>query len=183
MSNRLCLLLVSSLIFLYVSRASAQEVFGTDNGSIHISSVKGDKVVTAISKQLIVILNYDNATFKLKLDKSTLETGIDSIDKIFRQRIYDYIEFEGKLGIEQVKTEKHPPQDFEVNGYITCSTHYVSVVGKGHMEHLFGEYYSCLLNMTFFINPEKFNLKDTFGEDLTGDLRVDVIQSVLNRQE
>ena len=128
-----------SLLFLLLQGINlvAQEVYGTDNGIIHISMVKDEEVVTAISKKLVVIINYDDASFKLLLDKSTLETEVDSIDKVLRQKKYDNIEFEGKLGIEQVKTVKHPPQDFDVNGYITCSPHHVAVVGKGHLEHIF----------------------------------------------
>lgn len=174
-----------SLLFLLLQgiNLEAQEVYGTDNGIIHISMVKGEEVITAISKNLMVIINYDDASFKLRLDKSTLETGVDSIDKVLGKKIYDNIEFEGKLGIEQVKTEKHPPQDFDVNGYITCSPHNVAVIGKGHLEHIFGEFYSCILNMTFYINPKEFDLEKTFGRDLTGDLKVEIIQSVLKRRE
>jgi hypothetical protein len=161
----------------------AQEVFGTDNGIIQITVVRNGQVVTAVSKKLVVIINYDDASFKLLLEKSTLVTGVDTIDQILRQKTYDNIEFEGEMGIERVKTEKHPPQDFEVNGYITCSPHHMAVVGKGHLEHIFGALYSCILNMTFYIDPNEFKLSRAFGGSISGDLKVEVIQTVLKRRE
>jgi len=161
---------------------SAQEIYGTTNGTIHISANVEDTVLIAVSKNLGVILNYDNASFKLNLDKSSLKTGNSYLDSLLETHKYDPIKFEGQMGIEHIKTEKHPPQDFEVNGYITCSPHYLSVSGRGYLEHIFGDYYSCILNMTLFLNPEEINLTEVLPK-LKGQIKIEIIQSVLKRQD
>ena len=166
----------------YGLKANAQGVYGTDNGLIHISSVVSDSLLTAVSKDLIVNLNYDNATFKLLLDMSSLRTGVDSIDSALKGLKYNKVELNGRLGIDQIRTVKHPPQDFEVNGFLKGTNEGLAILGSGHLEHIFGEVYSCILNMTFNINSADLKL-DNYFQQITGDLKIEIIQSVLKRRD
>jgi len=105
MKNKLTKVALVLFFTIFSLNTNAQEVYGTDNGLIHITLVINDSILTAVSKELIVILNYDNATFKLLLDRSSLRTGIDSIDTALRKLKYNKVELNGRLGIDQIRTE------------------------------------------------------------------------------
>lgn len=169
------------VLLIFGSNVKAQEVYGTINGTIHITGVWNDSALIAVSNQLVVLLNYETAQFELRLDKSTLRTGIDSLDKKLKKLERDILVYEGKLGIEYVQTQSHPPQDFEVEGYLTCAPHNENIIGKGHLEHIFGDVYSCILNMTFHLNLKETNLNiDLPG--LVDEVHVEIIQTVLKRE-
>jgi len=74
------------ILFLTVtSQAFGQsDIYSTINGQINISTVIDGKVVTASSNKLIISLDYNTALFKMRLDKSSLKTGVDSINKILK---------------------------------------------------------------------------------------------------
>ena len=169
------------LILAGTSNSNAQdEVFRTIKGLIRFTGVVNDSVLIASSNQLVIVLDYENAKFILKLDKSTLRTGVDSLDKRLAKYNDDYIRFEGKLGIDYIQTASHPPQDFKVKGYLNCASHNEPVIGKGRLEHIFSDTYTCVLNMTFHIN-----LKTIFFDiDLPGledEIQVEIVQTILNR--
>lgn len=181
MKNSLYYLLILFLVVTSI-KSNAQEIYGTDNGIIHISVVVNDSILTAVSKELVVILNYDDATFKLLLDRSSLRTGIDSIDDALRKLKYNEVELNGRLGIDQIRTVKHPPQEFEVSGFMKGSNEELAIIGSGHLEHIFGEFYSCILNMNFYVNPADLML-DSYFQHIRGDLKIQIIQSVLKRRD
>ncbi len=165
----------------FLSNVKAQEVYSTTNGIIHITGVWNDSALVTISNKLVVLLDYETARFELRLDKSTLKTGIDSLDKKLKKLERDVLVYEGKLGIESVQTQSHPPQDFTIEGYLTCTFHNESIVGKGHLEHIFGNVYSCVLNMTFHLNLKEINLEIDLPE-LEDEIHVEIIQTVLKRE-
>jgi len=166
------------LIMAMTYTSKAQTVYGTTNGVVQITGLWNDSSFTARSNQLGVILNYETAAFQLRLDKSTLVTGIDSLDKLLSQSTGHIMHYEGTLGIEYIKTQKHPPLDFDVEGFLTCNPHYERLAGKGRLVHIFGDYYSCILNLTFHINLKETDL----GINLPGlsdDIHVEIVQTVL----
>ncbi|MBD80961.1 MAG: hypothetical protein CL840_18735 [Crocinitomicaceae bacterium] len=166
----------------FASNVKAQEVYSSTIGTVHITGVWNDSIITAISNELIVLLNYETARFEMRLDKSTLRTGIDSLDKELKELEGNILVYEGKLGIEYVQTQSHPPQDFEVEGYLTCAPHNENIIGKGRLKHIFEDVYSCILNMTFHLNLKEINLDiDLFGLD--DEIRVEIIQTVLKRKD
>jgi hypothetical protein len=175
-------LIVAILLVVFASaNLKAQELFGTTNGTVQISSVWNDSAFIVKSKKLIVILNYQTAEFTLKLDLSTLETGIDSLDKKLKEADEEYIQYEGKMGIDFIQTQKHPVQNFDVDGYLSCAHHNQVIMGKGRLEHTFGDVYSCILSLKFHLQLKYLDINvDLPG--LENDIYVDVIQSVLKRE-
>ena len=156
------------------------EAYSTTKGTIKITGEWNDTILNVQSQDLIIMLNYESAEFQLKLDKSTLTTGVDSIDQILGSKESDYIEYEGKLDIERVKTEKHPPMDFLVEGQLKCNNHNELLTGTGHLEHIYGDVVSCILNMTFHLSLSESNLTiDLPG--LKDEIHIEIVQSVLNR--
>jgi len=129
-------------------QANAQDVYRTQNGNMVITVVSADTVLKITSKEVLVLLNYENAKFKMKMDKSTFITGIDSLDKKLTLMKYEIIEFNGKLDVDYINTKGHPPIDFEVKGIL--STNQNEIKGAGHLEHISSHgTYSCLLTIQF----------------------------------
>ncbi len=169
------------ILSLFSSRVHSQEMYSTQTGSIQIKFSVNDSAVLAYSKQLIVVLNYETADFILTLDKSTLKTGIDSLDKKLERLKGEILRYEGKMDIDYIDTESHPPQDFEVEGFLNCAPHYHQILGKGHLEHIFSGTYSCILNISFHINLDDLDI--SLGVPGIGNtLHVEIIQTVLDRE-
>src|SRR5690606_34727992 len=121
---------------------SQQDYYRTVNGIIQITGVLNDSVVVANSKKVTVLLNYETASFNLFFDIGTLRTGIDSLDKLLARQVGNFIEYEGKMGLEYVNTQSHGPQEFEVEGYINCNYHNKVIRGKGRLDHIYSGIYS-----------------------------------------
>lgn len=170
------------VILVSISNMQAQEYYRTMSATMIIKGLWNDSAIVAKSNRVFLLLNYETAEFLMQLDKSTLRTGIDSLDRLLASREYDYIEYEGKLGIEYINTQKHPPQDFEVEDYLRCMPHSEKkIIGKGRLEYIFGDPYSCILKMHFFhLNLRELGL-DIPLPGLKDEVNVEIIQTVLKR--
>ena len=175
--------LIAILVFIiaYTTNAKGQEVYGTTNGTIYLTGVWKDSVITAISTKLGVILNYETAEFKLRLDKSTLKTGNDSLDNILGSYVKDWIELEGKLKIDYIKTQSHPPEDFKIDIFLPASPIASTITGEGHLVHILTDKYSCILSLSFRIN-RKINHIQIDLPGLRDEIYVEIVQSVLKRE-
>ena len=171
----------ATFLFLVVGfNSQAQEVYGTANGLVQITGVLDDSMLFATSNELVVILNYETAEFELRLDKSTLTTGVDSLDIRLKSLKGEFIIYTGKLGIEFIKTQKHAPQDFDVEGELIWNSKNEIINGLGHLEHIFNSVYSCVLNMSFHLNLD--DLKFDIGLlGLEDEIHVEILQAVLSR--
>lgn len=168
------------LILILGFNSQAQEVYGTANGLVQITGVLDDSVLFASSNELVVILNYETAEFELRLDKSTLTTGVDSLDIRLKSLKDEFIIYTGKLGIEFIKTQKHAPQDFDVEGELVWNSKNEIISGLGHLEHIYSSVYSCVLNMSFHLNLD--DLKFDIGLlGLEDEIHVEILQAVLSR--
>ena len=175
--------LFKSLILFYLlilfNHIKGQEVYRTQSGDMLITTIASDSVLKILTKDLVVILNYDNAEFIMKMDKSTFHTGIDSLDKKMALMKYDIITFNGKLAIENINTEGHPPLDFVVEGII--STNNKTIRGSGHLEHISNRgTISCLLTLKFNINKNDLGL-DVGDLNLKDEIQIEIVQVVLNK--
>ena len=162
-------------------QAKSQDVYRTQNGNMVITVESADTILKLTTKDLLVLLNYNNAKFEMKMDKSTFYTGNDSLDKRLALMKYEIIEFNGKLDLEFINTDGHPPLDFEVEGILSTNDNVIN--GTGHLEHISNRgAFSCLLTLKFNLkvgdlglNIKWLNLKD--------DIQIEVVQIVLNKAE
>lgn len=156
------------------------KIYETADGVIQIIGVLNDTVLIAESNEMVVVLNYETAEFFLTLDKSTLNTGNDSINNMLSKLKNDFLRYEGKLGVDFVKTEDHAPQDFEVEGYLTNQTHQIRIVGKGHLEHIYGDARACVLNMRFELHLADVGVNLGI-EGLADEIQIETRQTVMKR--
>ena len=173
------IILLSLLAFQNVE-AQSQDYYYTVDGVILMNGVLNDSAIIAKSKKVTVLLDYETAKFDLYFDIATVQTGIDSLDKLLAKQEGNFIEFEGKLGIEYVQTQSHAPQDFEVEGYLDCDYQCGVVQGKGRLEHIFGGTYSCVLTLSFLLNKNQLPFIIPL-KGLHNEFTVDVIQTILKR--
>ena len=167
---------------LVLTKGYAQEIYRTQNGDMIVTAISSqDTVFKLTTKKLFVLLNYENAKFEMKMDKSDFFTGNDSLDKKLALMKFEIIEFTGKLDIDEVNTEGHSPLDFNVEGIL--STNNKIIKGTGHLEHISNRgTFSCLLTIKFNIKKDALGL-ELEGLDLKEDIQIDIIQTVLNKAE
>lgn len=181
--NSITFFIVATFLFVAVSHkveAQNQDYYYTVDGAIIMNGVYKDSAIIAKSKKVTVLLDYETAEFRLYFDIATVQTGIDSLDKLLAQQERNFVEFEGNLGIEYVQTQSHGPQDFEVEGYLDCDYQCGLIQGKGRLEHIFGDTYSCILTLSFLLNKNEL----PFPIPLVGlhdEFEVDVVQTILKR--
>ncbi len=165
--------------FLALSDASAQEVYRTQNGKMYVMAVSADTLLKLTTNDLLVLLDYEDGSFKMKVDKSTFYTGNDSLDYFLSLLKYDIIEFDGKLDVEYINTKGHPPLDFEVEGIV--STNNSVVKGTGHLEHISNTgTFSCVLTLKFILNKSDLGL-DLESLKLNDTIEINIVQMVLDK--
>jgi hypothetical protein len=170
-----------SIIIIFGLSTYAQDVYRTQNGNMVITVISADTILKLTTKELLVLLNYEDAKFEMKMDKSTFYTGNDSLDKKLKLMKYDIIGFDGKLDIEYINTNGHPPLNFEVEGVI--STNDNTIKGTGHLEHISSRgSFSCLLTIKFNIKKDDLGL-NVEGLNLKDDIQIEIVQIVLNKAD
>jgi len=168
--------------FVLLTGIKAQNIYSTTDGAIFIKAVINDSSVVARSHDLTILLDYETAEFSIKLDVSSLSTGVETMDNKLKNIDNKYILFKGKLGLNSINTEKHPPLNFAVKGYILSDDDEdKSINGDGSLIHVFGDNYSCVLNLNFKFNWKEAGL-DIDMPGLKDELQVKIIQTVLVRK-
>ncbi|MCF6171326.1 MAG: hypothetical protein L3J31_00440 [Bacteroidales bacterium] len=157
-----------------------QDMYLTTTGQLIIKAHLNDKAVDIVSKDLIIMLDYETGKVVMKQKISALIINNDSIQSKFQNMQDDYIRFEGKLGLDYINTSGHPPLDFAVEGTIYPGNKYV--IGKGHLVHLVqGTANACLLSLSFTLQPGDI-FPDYRQTDKNDEIHVQVIQSLLARE-
>jgi len=175
LSDKCMVILV--LVSTFALTTNAQDPFGSTFANITINGIWNGTPLTANSNNLIATLHYETGEVWLKLDKSTLKTGVEDFDKKLETIESDFIEFSGYIDVQYIRSKEHPIQDFNVCGNLNHFPHSSDITGKGRIEQVFGAAYSSLLRMTFELDLEKLNLGfdfTTFGID--NILKIEIIQ-------
>ncbi len=155
------------------------QVYRTMNGQLTITGSVGDSVLMMRSNNLIISLDYESAELVIRLNKETLgrEGKTESPNSL--SNTSSEVLFKGRLGIDYVITQKHPPLDFAVEGYLFNGDEKSFVTGSGHLEHIHANEYACILNLNFFISPELLSI-DWPGNE---KVKIQIIQTVLKRRD
>ena len=155
--------------------------FLTENGRVVLNGILADTSVQLVTQNLYALLNYDDARFELKADLATFNSGNYKIDSILKGSETKTISFTGKLDLDFINVEGHPPLDFLVDGQLSNSNKLIN--GKGRLEHVFDQgAISCILTLSFILDASDlgFNFE---GIDLEDEIRIEVMQIVMNKLE
>ena len=130
------------------------------NGRVGISISYKDSLISIGSNDLLVFINDVTNEITIRLDPSTLKTGIDSLDAKLRSGFSQEAVFRGLIGVNNIWDKSTWEQSFELEGELTINqiTQNVSLFGT-LKESQQGMGISALLHLHF--DPE---LKD-YGLD------------------
>tara|TARA_B100000809_G_C15139882_1_gene532633 strand:- start:6648 stop:7208 length:561 start_codon:yes stop_codon:yes gene_type:complete len=166
------------LTFFSLNFSYAQDVYRTQNGNILITTILSDSIFKLSSKEVIILLNNNQATFNMTIYKSTFVTDNKIVNDEIALLKLDEIVFSGELDIDNIDNQDHTPLDFIVTGII--STNNKTLIGKGRLEHISSEgNISCLLSLKFNLSIDDLGL-NLEGLDLSDEVQIDVVQVLLN---
>lgn len=163
---------------LFVNKAFNQSIYQTQKAEMTLKGVVNDSVFEAESKEVVILLNYQDASFIIKMDKSTFKTGVDSIDNKLKHLKYDIITFKGELGIDYINTNDDTPNDFQVEGVL--STNSKIIKGTGNLLHTSSRgRYSGILTLDFILDKDDLGI-DLSMLNLEDEIHIEIINVVLN---
>lgn len=156
-----------------------EEVYKTSSGLLIIKANFDGQIVNINSRKLLILLDYETGKVVMKQEFSALTSENDSIQSKLNIMKNEYIQFEGKLGLDYINTLGHPPLKFHVEGTMYPGNNHV--LGTGHLEHIGqGATIACLLSLTFKLRADDV-FPDHFLEGFDNEIYVTVLQSLLPR--
>ncbi len=177
-------LLRSTLILLMfygvgLAGVSGQEQYRTTAGTLIITASLNGKPVKISSKNLLILLDYETGNVMMKQKISNLFSKNDTLISRLRSGTNESFRFEGKLGIDYINTQGHPPLDFPVEGTLYPQGYHL--IGSGHLVHRVQRTTStCLLSMNFQVEKEKL-FKNNLVPGMSNEIHVQIVQSLLSR--
>ncbi len=164
--------------FVIIDGVKAQDNYTTSNGLIVFTATIDDQPVIYASDELQVTLNYQTAEIEFELDKNNLRADNGFILQLFKPRV---LRFNGKLGIDYIRTESHPVQKFLVEGTLSSSSNdQFDIHGQGTLSHLYSQSgNSCLLNLSFQMKQDDV-AKLLLSAAPPGIIHMEIIQTLLD---
>ncbi len=176
--------LISGFMVFLCLGTSAQELYRTKQGTLVILVQTGKESISVHSKQLDIQLNYKSAEIIAQLPLNSLYSGIDSLDRRFQSMPEECVLLKGKLGIEYLDTQSHPVQEFPITADLIFGSRTKSIIGRGQLEHIAGgESVACLLGLNFELNSEIFRVNEKWPTMPDGEMKIQVIHTVLKQSD
>ncbi|GAB4242862.1 MAG: hypothetical protein Kow0027_01600 [Saprospiraceae bacterium] len=175
--------LASLLILLFLSLYSrAQDVYYTRNATLTINASIDGEIIHFKSDQLSARLDYETAEIIMRMPINSLQSGIDSLDRQLR-RLHGEAVFDGKLGLEYINTDNHPPLNFDLEGWLILDLEKHLISGKGQLHHnANSSEYACMLGLEMILNFEELNIHIPV-ENLDAEFEIVVTQALLQRDK
>lgn len=175
-------LFCSLLLFSFSIASSAQDVYYTRNATITINTAIGGKIISFKSDELSARLDYETAEIIMRMPLKSLRSGVDSLDEKMMRTNGEAV-FDGKLGLEYINTENHPPMHFDLEGWLILDLEKHLISGKGQLHHnANSSEYACMLGLEMILNFEDLNIHIPF-KNLDSDFEVVVTQALLQRDK
>ena len=123
------------LLFICGSIFSQRDTYYSRNASLTMYGQMGEEVIKLQSRQLNVMLDYESACIIIRLPVNSLVSGIDSLDALLKAS-WGEVVFDGKLGMDYVMVDNHPPLKFGFEGFLMASGCQTLVRGEGELNHV-----------------------------------------------
>lgn len=145
-------ILILAFSFISGSISIAQDVYYTKQATLQLVGELDGQLLALQTTQLGIKLDYETASVIVRFQLSSLKTDIDSINEMLKKSKLEVV-FDGKLGLEYINTENHPPQNFEAEGKLTIGGLEAIIHGDGELLHIGrATDYACMLKMTIPLN-------------------------------
>ena len=146
--------------FLGIGITSAAQVYQTQLGTIMATGMYKSVIVSAVSNQLLINLNYENARMRLRVMISSFVTENDSLNEMLHKLLGQELAFEGKMNIAFIQTKSHPRQKFATQGLLFLNGITRPYSFSSVLEHFPRANTSCILSGEFIIDLKQFKIKN-----------------------
>lgn len=178
------IILVAFLLSFQPFKARAQafdeKIYRTVKGGVALTFVIEDTAVRAVSNELFAFYNFETDEIILRLDLTSLSTGIDTLDDDIQQIIdCDWV-YIGKLGVPYLKLQDYSPQSFITEG--TLSSFFMEeypMLGIGTLYPIYNDFISFNLSITFSINLVTIGVFNELFKNSSEEIQVDIWQAIL----
>lgn len=109
------------MIFWSLGAVRAQEMHRIQYGKIGISIFYNDTLINIGSNKLIVVINDQTGGIVIRLDPTTLRTGIDSLDLRLNKGNLQEVVFKGEVDLDKLWETKDTERYFEIEGELTIN--------------------------------------------------------------
>ncbi|TAK35382.1 MAG: hypothetical protein EPO28_15000 [Saprospiraceae bacterium] len=160
----------------------AQNIYYTLDASLTLNGELGGEALKLQTRQLGIKLDYETAYMIIRFPVSSLESGVDSLDLLLRKSTTEVV-FDGKLSLEYIKTEDHPPLKFTSEGWLTIGSSKTLITGTGELLHIDdASKIACMLGMTAQLNFKDLKLPIPLP-GLEGGFEAVIMQAVLKKDK
>ncbi|MFN8287953.1 MAG: hypothetical protein U0V74_14445 [Chitinophagales bacterium] len=127
--------------------------FVTMNGIAIVNIVYNDSAYKAISNDLHIDVNYDNAEIMLTVDPHTFHTTNDTLNAMWKRMPLDNLwTYTGKLNVPYINTEDNDPEPVATEGDFTTPTQRIHLVGRGDLHCVNDASIKCIVTLTFHMD-------------------------------
>ena len=168
------------LLFIAIGRQHglSQDIYYTRNATLFLNGELNGKALTLQTTELNVKLDYETAEIII----SSLATDLDSLQTQI-EKINSEVVYEGKLGLEYVNTENHPPMQFTTEGWLNINGEKKLIEGTGELHHIGqSNQYACVLGLKMILDLEVLNMHLPV-QDLNSEFEVVITQALLQRDK
>ncbi|MEO1260604.1 MAG: hypothetical protein AAFZ15_17540 [Bacteroidota bacterium] len=127
--------LVLLLTLICCSVFAQRDTYYSRNASLTMYGHMGHEIIKLQSRQLNVMLDYESACIMIRLPLNTLVSGVDSLNNLLKTS-HGEIVFDGKLGLDYISLENHPPLKFGFEGFLSANDCQTLVRGEGELNHI-----------------------------------------------
>ncbi len=161
---------------------SAQDVYYTRGATLQLNGELNGQALQVKTNNLIIRLDYETAEAVMRLKVSDLKCEVDSLQKLLRQSNTEFI-YEAKLSLDYISTEKHPPLEFTLEGWLMHNGLKTWVNGKGELHfNANSAEYTNLMGLTFNLNLGDLGV-DPPWPGLAEDFEAVVVQALLQKDK
>lgn len=169
------------ILFLFAAiNMEAQDVYYTRGATLHLNGELNGKPLQLKTDNLIIRLDYETAEAVMRLRVSDLQCEMDSLQKLLKRSPAEIV-YEAKLSLDFISTEKHPPLDFTLEGWLMSADRKNWVKGKGELHfNANSSEYTNLMGLTFELSNRNIGITMT---GLADDFEAIVLQALLQKDK
>lgn len=176
------ILILLLLIAIGLQYGLSQDIYYTRNATLYLNGGVNGKALTLQTSELNVKLDYETAEIIIRFPVSSLTTDLDSLQH-WIQNINSEVIYEGKLGLDYVNTENHPPMQFTTEGWLNINTEKRLIEGNGELHHVGqSNQYACVLGLNMILDLKALNIHLPI-EGLDSEFEAIITQALLQRDK
>jgi hypothetical protein len=179
--KKVFLTLIALSVFWSIGFAQA-DTYYTRNATLTLNAELDGEALKLVTRELSVMLDYETAFIIIRFPVSSLETEADSLNAMLEKSRTEVV-FDGKLGMEYVNTEDHPPMKFETEGWLIMGSSKALVNGKGELHHIGNTTkYACMLGLTMQLDFKDLQIPPPLS-GLNENFEAIITQALLQRDK